>query len=125
MRGCAEAAPRSLVVTLAARELRRVLSPTAWLVLEELLFGAEAGVAVVSVRQLGRTLGLARDTAARGLRELRAAGLVVATQRRAHTAVLETAHYRISVPAGLTIVATPRSRVATEPAAQLSFAIEP
>ena len=108
MRGCTDPPTRSIVVTPAAQQLRHALSPTAWLVLEELLLGCEAGVAAVSVRQLGRSLGLAKDTAARAVRELRAAGLVAVSQRRTDAGAYDTGSYRISIPAGITIVdATP------------------
>lgn len=126
MRGCADPTTRSIVVTPAAQQVRQALSPTAWLVLEQLLLEADGSVAVITVRELGRTLGLAKDTAARAVRELHAAGLADATQRRTAAGAYDTGSYRISIPAGTTIVdTTPRVRTTTEPAAQLSFAIEP
>ncbi len=69
---------------------------------------------------------MAKDTAARAVRELRAAGLVDVSQRRTDAGAYDTGSYRISTPTGITIVdATPRVRTTTEPAAQLSLAIEP
>ena len=60
------------------------------------------------------------------MRELRVAGIVDATQRRTDTGAYDTGSYRISTPAGITIVdTTPHVRTTTEPAAQLSLAIEP
>ncbi len=57
--------------------MRARLGPTAWVVLEELLLRADpAGQVGEGVRGLAAGLGLDKDTVARGLRRLRAAGLV-------------------------------------------------
>ncbi len=57
--------------------MRARLGPTAWLVLEELLLrGDGRGWVGEGVRGLAAGLGLDKDTVARGLRRLRAAGLV-------------------------------------------------
>lgn len=73
----------ALVVTPAAGSWRRDLVPTAWLVLEELAIGAsEEGLLSTNVRRLGAALGLSKDTVARALRVLIAAGLVERVDER-------------------------------------------
>ncbi len=58
-------------------ELRRLLGPTAWMVLEELWLRADAsGRVPCGVRAMGRDLGLDKDTVARALQRLREVGLV-------------------------------------------------
>jgi hypothetical protein len=60
-----------------ARELRRLLGPTAWMVLEELCVRADSdGCVSIGVRRLAGDLGLDKDTVARALRYLRGIGLV-------------------------------------------------
>ena len=61
-----------LVVTPAATSIRRSLGPTAWVVLEELA----ASPAAMNVRGLADTTGLNKDTVARALGRLIAAGIV-------------------------------------------------
>ena len=64
-----EPTARSLVIGSAGGRVRRALGPTAWTVLEEMLLRStavgERRVARVSVRSLARSLGMAKDTAAR------------------------------------------------------------
>lgn len=70
---------RQLVLTDAARGLRRRLGPTAWTVLEELLLDAAAGKPMVvetHVRRIAEGVGISKDTAARALRRLIALGVV-------------------------------------------------
>lgn len=72
-----------LVLTDAARGLRRRLGPTAWTVLEELLIDATVGESIVvetHVRRIAAELGISKDSAARALRRLIAQDLV--TRRR-------------------------------------------
>jgi DNA-binding transcriptional ArsR family regulator len=62
------------------RELRRLVGPTAWVVLEDLAADArlegDRVVARTNVRRLADNLGLSKDTTARSLRRLVSAGLV-------------------------------------------------
>ena len=70
---------RQLVLTDAARGLRRQLGPTAWTVLEELLLDATGGEAMVvetHVRRIAAGVGINKDSAARALRRLIVQGVV-------------------------------------------------
>lgn len=72
----------AVVLTHAARSAKAALGPTAWVVLEELALGAERHsdgrlFVSTSVRRLGAVLGLDKDTVARALARLRAAGFVL------------------------------------------------
>ena len=75
--------PRPRVVSGGEDErlLRRSLGPTAWAVLADVRMDArpdEAGIAVAatSARQVAANLGIGKDTAARALRRLTAAGVL-------------------------------------------------
>ena len=98
---------RDVVVAGDCGGLRRRLGPTAWVVFEELLAVStgtgERCSACVSVRELGRALGLNKDTVARALTRLAAAGLVVAVQTRSASGVYATGSYRLTVPASITL----------------------
>ena len=68
-------------VAQGERALRRSLGPTAWAVLTDLCLDAEpagagAHVVATSARRVGAHLGITKDTAARALRRLIAAGVV-------------------------------------------------
>ena len=98
-----EPAPRrALVIDASSLGLRRTLGPTAWVVFEELLLSAtdesDGSIASVSVRSLAGSLGLSKDTVARSLGRIRAAGLVTSEQRRADTGVFAAGSYRLVVP---------------------------
>lgn len=71
---------RTIVVSPSARELRRRLGPTAWVVLEELLSASHGDAddcqSTATVRSLAADLGLSKDTVARVLTRLSAAGIV-------------------------------------------------
>lgn len=68
---------RQLVVTARAATVRRSLTPSAWLVLEELAVGADTvGIATTNSRRLAADLGISKDTASRAMQRLIAAGLV-------------------------------------------------
>lgn len=103
---------RDVVLTADCGGLRRRLGPTAWVVFEELLAVStgtgERCRACVSVRGLGRALGLNKDTVARALIRLAAAGLVEATQTRTGSGVYSTSSYRLTVPASITLRTPPR-----------------
>ena len=57
----------------------------------------EGRVARVSIRTLAGSLGLAKDTVARAVRRLRAAGVVTGVQQRAAAGVFDTGVYVITV----------------------------
>lgn len=74
-----------LVLTDAARGLRRQLGPTAWTVLEELLLDATGGEPMVvetHVRRIAEGVGISKDTVARALRRLIAQGVVTRSSGR-------------------------------------------
>lgn len=96
---------RRVVVTGEVSELRRRLGPTAWVVFEELLLastGPTTGCsASVSVRSMAASSGLAKDTVARALIRLRAAGLVAVTQSRSTGGVFGASNYELKIPSGI------------------------
>jgi len=131
----AEPVGRAVVVTMDASEVRRVLAPSAWMVLEELLLCSSATfdgeyVSCESVRTLSRSLGISKDTVARAIRQLRCAGLVTVAQRRTGAGTFESGSYTITLPDGVTLAvpapAAPRNRarLGARDRSQLSLAIE-
>lgn len=93
----------------AATVVRRALTPSTWLVLEELARTAgDGGVATTNVRQLAVDLGMSKDTAARALQRLVAAGLVERTEiRDMDTERFGSVAYRVDlVAAGLEVAST-------------------
>lgn len=103
-----EADRRSIVVNPCARELRRRLGPTAWVVLEELVSASQGDAddcySTATVRSLAADLGLSKDTVARALVRLRSAGIVVAGQDRTPAGRFAAGRYRISVPGAIALV---------------------
>jgi hypothetical protein len=70
---------RHLVLSDAARELRRQLGPAAWTVLEELVLdaaGDESLMVETGVRRIAESVGISKDSAARAVRRLIAEGVV-------------------------------------------------
>ena len=118
---------RALVVSPAAGPWRQVLPPSAWLVFEELAFGAsEDGVLSTNVRQLGAGLGLSKDTVARALRVLIQAGLVERVDERdTRSGRFGPAVYRVHrAAAGLTVT-EPRPNPSAVPAGSQPSATTP
>lgn len=93
----------TIVLGPAAHELRRHVGPTAWVVLEEMLqrstTDGDQVVAEVSIRSLGSSLGLAKDTVARAVRRLRELGAIEAHQTRTSSGAFNAGSYRMAVPA--------------------------
>ena len=127
--------------------MRRYLGPTSWVVLEEMLARStdvgECCTATVSIRTLGASLGLAKDTVARAIRRLQAASIVTAVPARTSAGTFDTGSYSITVRCAVsfeqthavkpvdvvthtsvtrTPVVPPRGRVARLDPAQLSLA---
>ncbi len=94
---------RSVTVLPGAVHLRRVVGPTAWVVLETLLHDAEPTgsdeyVARRSIRDLAAEIGLAKDTVARAIRALREVGLIKHAQCRTGAGTFDPGRYAISLP---------------------------
>jgi len=100
-------AERRLVIGAASIDIRRRVGPTAWAVFEELAVsstGADAACrASVSVRSLASQLGMSKDTVARALTRLRAAGLVSANQTRQATGAFAAGNYHLFLPASVAL----------------------
>ena len=95
-------AERRLVIDAASIEIRRRVGPTAWAVFEELVLSSvgarDACTASVSVRSLASRLGMSKDTVARAVVRLRAAGLVSAHQARGSAGTFAVGSYRLHLP---------------------------
>lgn len=130
----AEPAGRNVVLTTGANGVRRALAPTAWMVLEELLLRSNTSdgecIACESVRALGASLGLSKDTVARAIRQLRGSGLVTVSQRRTDVGTFESGSYAVALPDGVSLTSPApsaprkRARVDALDLSQLSLAIE-
>jgi DNA-binding IclR family transcriptional regulator len=81
----------------AAATLRREVGPVAWCVLECLLEQSVDGgrTAAASVRALAAELGVAKNTAHRGITTLTRAGLVEAVQPRNADGRFQAGRYRL------------------------------
>jgi hypothetical protein len=90
------------VIRSAVSELRRELGPTAWLVLEEMLLRStgtgECCTAAASIRKLGASLGLAKDTVGPAIRRLQIVGIVVAEPARTPSGTFDARSYRFNLP---------------------------
>ena len=90
--------------TGASAVSRRSLGPTAWVAFEVLIERSEtvAGerVAVASVRAIAAELGVAKNTAARALATLRAAGVITVAQTRERAGQFGRASYVIHIARG-------------------------
>ncbi len=109
---------RRLVVTARAAPVRRSLTPSAWVVLEELALGTDAdGVATTSSRRLAGDLGMSKDTASRAMQRLIAAGLIERIERRDDsTGRFGAITYRVDLAAAGLLV-QPADDTGAEPAA--------
>lgn len=87
--------------------LRRRLGPAPWFVLEELVLIGAAEGAETKVRSLAAGLSLNKDTVARALGRLRAAGLVVAEPQGSCAGRFSTGRYRVAPVPGLQILDQP------------------
>jgi hypothetical protein len=96
---------RLLTVANDASATRRELGPLPWLVLEELVLHAEREEGELSspvgVRELAMTLGISKDTAARGVRRLIEAGFVQRIVTRIGAGRFGTTRYRLVLPSGV------------------------
>jgi DNA-binding transcriptional ArsR family regulator len=129
----AESTSWSLLIGPSSSRLRRSLTPTAWVVLEELVLrsttAGEHRGARASVRSLAASLGLTKDTVASAIRRLRSAGVVSAAQQRTIAGVFDTGVYVITIPADVIAVkriavVKPRHSVGASSEAQLPLALE-
>jgi DNA-binding transcriptional ArsR family regulator len=98
-------------LTTASRDMRRCLGPMAWAVLEDLALDArvdERGVFVAgsSARQVAANLDIQPGTAARALRCLRDAGLVVLVREPGTDGRFGLSAYQLAEIAGLRINAS-------------------
>lgn len=121
---------RSIEVSADADALRRKLGPTAWFVFEAMLFDAHGSghalTAVASARSLAVELGLAKNTVARAIAQLRAAGLIARCQSRSTAGTFIAGSYAITLPSSITVrvARRPRELSLRSPASgQLALAI--
>lgn len=93
-----------VVLGPSAHVLRRRVDAPAWMVLEEMLEHSEpdstgdSRVAVVSVRSLAASLGVAKDTVHRAVARLRDLGVVEPQQARTSEGSFSAGGYRLDIP---------------------------
>jgi hypothetical protein len=94
----------TLLITSDSRAWRRQLGPLAWAALEHLALAAQPGeagwAAPVGVRDVAGGLGVTKDTAARAVTALTAAGLVTLTRIETGDGRSRSG-YRLHLPAGI------------------------
>ena len=118
----AESSPRSGLEQEAApagvdaeRTLRHSLGPTAWAVLGDVCMDAESDdagiqVAATSARRVSTHLGITKDTAARALRRLTAAGILCRRPQGASSAgQFSRGTYEVHLPGSVTRAPCPPS----------------
>jgi hypothetical protein len=104
-----------LAITEQAGSVRRRLGPLAWFILEELALHGDRGdggvlCARLGVRDLAAALGMSKDTAARGLGLLVAAGVVRRVVGCSRGGRFSSCHYEVDLPAGVAMANQPESR---------------
>jgi hypothetical protein len=110
-----------VLVTVTGHRLRRMVGPTAWVVLECLVADACADddgewVVATSVRGLAGKLGLGRDAVASAVQALAVAGLVRVESSRASSGRFGASRYVVTTDALRRVDAAPtRSLTATPP----------
>ena len=108
----------SVLVGEHAADVRRQLGPLAWAALEVLVSHGTMvdgeSIADSSVREIADQLGVAKNTAHRAVRALRAAGLVSPIQRRDNDGRFLDGGYRLTVPPDVLHIA-PSSSMTNEP----------
>lgn len=121
--------PVAILVGPAAAPLRRSLGPLPWCALECLIANAtldEAGPVVdASVRSLAADLGVAKNTAHRGLTALIAAGVASAERRRRSDGTFGPGRYRLHVDEEVLSVDSGSRRRATRPTVKPTRAGQP
>jgi DNA-binding IclR family transcriptional regulator len=105
---------------------RRQLGPFAWAVLEEMALSASRGAdglpSPLGARQLAERLGINKDTAAKAIGRLVAAGLVERDEpRAAGSGRFRAGGYLLRLPAGMAASAPVGRRRTPEDVAQLSL----
>jgi DNA-binding transcriptional ArsR family regulator len=100
----------AIVMGAQSRTWRRRLGPLAWAALEHLLLAAhpdhQGWAAPVGVRDIATGIGVTKDTAARAVTALRAAGLVTLEQLDRLDG-LRRSGYRLRLPDGIHLRACP------------------
>lgn len=98
-----------IVVEAEAQSLRRGLSATAWVVLEEVALGAEPGddgrlLAATSARQVADGLAIDAGTAAGALRQLRRRGILALERQPGPGGRFGLSIYSLVTPPGLVVL---------------------
>jgi len=98
-----------IVVEAGSGPLRRVLSATAWVVLEEVALGAESTgdgrlVAATSARQVAAGLAIDAGTAAGALRQLRRRGILTLERQPGPGGRFGLSTYSLTTPPGLIVL---------------------
>jgi DNA-binding transcriptional ArsR family regulator len=98
-----------IVVGAASRELRRILRPIEWVVLEDVALDARLDgkgdlVAPTSARRVAEHLGLTPGAVARALARLRANGLVTYARQAGHAGRFGLSAYVLVPVAGLDVI---------------------
>ena len=99
-----------LVISADAGGLRRALGPMAWVVFEEVLHASQpadtgsTSSCALSVRDVAQRVGLDKDTVARAVQRLVAAGLVARSQDRTTAGTFARTTYLVSIPVGVRLL---------------------
>lgn len=102
-----------IILDSPSRAWRRRLGPLPWAILEELAQQAcrskQGWVVAVGVRDLGATVGVTKDTAARALATLRSAGIVTPARVQGSDGWYRSG-YQLNLPDGITITSRPNNQ---------------